>query len=109
MAGRLSKSGRAERRPRWFPVGDVVASGWSKDGLFGVPALGRGGRGRAGEMKHSFTRALTARKVDFMMIITGEGSKSGWRSLVARPASLYNHGSANARLSDTRILPHVSA
>lgn len=29
-------------------------------------------------MKHSFTRALTARKVDFMMIITGERSKSGW-------------------------------
>lgn len=28
-------------------------------------------------MKHSFTRALTARKVDFMMIITGECSKSG--------------------------------
>ena len=34
---------------------------------------------RVGEMKHSFTRALTARKVDFMMIITGESSKSGWR------------------------------
>lgn len=29
-------------------------------------------------MKHSFTRALTGRKVDFMMIITGERSKSGW-------------------------------
>lgn len=26
-----------------------------------------------GEMKHSFTRVLTARKVDFMMIITGPG------------------------------------
>lgn len=32
------------------------------------------------EMKHSFTRALTARKVDFMMIITGERSKSGCRT-----------------------------
>ncbi|KAL2741194.1 hypothetical protein V1477_010255 [Vespula maculifrons] len=31
-------------------------------------------------MKHSFTRALTARKVDFMMIITGERSKSGCRT-----------------------------
>lgn len=45
MAGRLSKGGRTERRPRWFPVGDVVAPGWSKDGLFGVSALG--GEGRA--------------------------------------------------------------
>lgn len=42
-----------------------------------------------GEMKHSFTRALTARKVDFMMIITGEGSKSGWRrASFARPRQL---------------------
>lgn len=40
----------------------------------------RGKRGAVveGEMKHSFTRALTARKVDFMMIITEERSKSGW-------------------------------
>lgn len=56
----------AERWPRWFPVGGVA----------------RGSKGAAGagegEMKHSFTRALTARKVDFMMIITGERSKSGW-------------------------------
>lgn len=42
-----------------------------------------------GEMKHSFTRALTARKVDFMMIITGEGSKSGWRrASLVRPSQL---------------------
>lgn len=99
---------RTERRPRWFPVGDAVAPGWSKDGLFGVPALGEG-EGRAGEMKHSFTRALTARKVDFMMIITGEDSKSGWRPLVARRASLCNHDSANACLSGTRIRSHANA
>lgn len=43
-----------------------------------VVERGLTGWGGEGEMKHSFTRALTARKVDFMMIITGERSKSGW-------------------------------
>lgn len=59
----------AERRPRWFAVGGVARG--SSEGAW------QRGVGED-EMKHSFTRALTARKVDFMMIITGERSKSGW-------------------------------
>lgn len=38
-------------------------------------------------MKHSFTTALTARKVDFMMIITAEGSKSGRRGSRVGPVA----------------------
>lgn len=67
-----SKGEKTERRPRCFSVGDVGASGVVSVGLSWVKRIVRA------EMKHSFTRSLTARKVDFMMIIIGKDSKSGW-------------------------------
>lgn len=66
--------------------------------------------GRVGEMKHSFTRALTARKVDFMMIITGEGSKSGWwRAFLARSASRLVLPSASERARPSAARTRASA
>lgn len=63
----------AKRRPRWF------SRRWCSPRVVGrAPGEVEAERAGEGEMKHSFTRALTARKVDFMMIITGERSKSGW-------------------------------
>ncbi|KAG7209458.1 hypothetical protein KM043_015548 [Ampulex compressa] len=69
QAGRKARDDENEmsgRRPRWF-----LPRRWRSPRAASLV-------GAEGEMKHSFTRALTARKVDFMMIITGERSKSGW-------------------------------